>query len=70
MKLDEQIDDLHNKITNIVEWYHKEFDIPFHAIVGILEEVKQYYMEDHSLIFECEIKADDEEDDDDDEGSA
>ena len=41
MRLDEQIDELQFKIVNIVDWFHEEFDIPFHAIVGILEDVKK-----------------------------
>ena len=60
MKLHEQIDALQHKLTNVVERYHKEFDVPFHAIIGVLEEVKKHYMEDHTFDFECDIDDDDE----------
>ena len=61
MTQDEQIDDLQFKVTNIVDYYHKEFDIPYHAIIGVLEEVKRDYIETRSeIIFEV----DDDDDDD------
>ena len=61
MKQDEQIDDLQFRITNLVNYYHREFDIPYHAIIGILEEVKLEYIELRNGII---LEVDDDEDDD------
>ena len=56
MRIDEQIDEMQFRLVNTVEWFHQEFDIPFHAIVGVLEDVKKDYMDAHTLIFEAEIE--------------
>jgi len=56
VRLDEQIDELQFKIVNIVDWFHEEFDIPFHAIVGILEDVKKDYMDAHNITFESDAE--------------
>ena len=62
MTIDEQTDDFQFKLRNLVEYYHAEFDIPFHSIIGVIEEVKKEYMElGDDIIMEIE-------DDDDEEG--
>lgn len=61
-KLYEQIDAFQFQIENTIEYYKQEFDIPFHAIVGVLEEVKKDFLDQAGeIIFEME---DDEEDED------
>ena len=61
MTPDEQTDDFQFKLRNLVEYYHAEFDVPYHSIIGVIEEVKKEYMElGNDIIFE--VDDDDEED--------
>lgn len=59
-QLCEHIDDFQYKIENTIEYYMEEFDIPFHAVVGVLEEVKKDFLDSASEIV-FEIEEEDEE---------
>jgi hypothetical protein len=57
----EQIDEFQFKIENTIDYYVKEFDIPFHAIVGVLEEVKKDFLDSASdIVFEMDEEDDEE----------
>tara|TARA_Y100000004_G_C8777086_1_gene353282 strand:+ start:140 stop:340 length:201 start_codon:yes stop_codon:yes gene_type:complete len=54
-KLCEQIDSFQFQLENTIKYYMDEFDIPFHAIVGVLEEVKKDFLDSASeIVFEIE----------------
>ena len=52
-KLHEHIDAFQFQIENTIDYYKTEFDIPFHAIVGVLEEVKKDFLDQATeIVFE------------------
>lgn len=65
MTLEEQIDAFHFKIESVMEYFQEEFDIPYHAYLGVLEEVKKDFLEkSNDIIFEIEDDDDENENED------
>jgi len=63
-KIYEHIDAFQFQIESTIDYYKNEFDIPFHAIVGVLEEVKKDFLDQATeIVFEQdeEIDLDEEE---------
>ena len=67
MRVDEQIDTFQFRVESIIDYFESEFDIPYHAVIGVLEEVKKDYLEkSNEMIFEIEDENENENEDEDD----
>jgi hypothetical protein len=67
VRVDEQIDTFQFRVESIIDYFESEFDIPYHAVIGVLEEVKKDYLEkSNEMIFEIEDENENENEDEDD----
>ena len=65
MTQDEQIDSLHFMLESVIEYFQDEFDIPYHAYIGVIEEIKKDFLEkSNDIIFEIEDEEDENENED------